>query len=56
MYGLRVRMDDGWLYVMEGPTDNMRVMTTESLEEAEGWAEIWRNEGYEDCVEVVEYL
>lgn len=53
-YAIRVKFEDDWLYVSEGPIDNLRpcLMT---LEEAQEALEIWRREGREELVEIVEY-
>lgn len=54
-YAIKVWFDDSWLYVSEGTFDNLRVMTTESLEEANEWRNMWVSEGHEGRAEVVEY-
>lgn len=55
-YALKVHLDaDTWLYVSEGPVDNMRAWTTESLEEAEEYRKVWIVEGHEEAIEIVEY-
>lgn len=53
-YALKVWFDDSWLYISEGPIDDLRVMTTESYEEALEWRSLWIKNGQEK-VEVVEY-
>jgi hypothetical protein len=53
-YALKVWFDDSWVYVSEGPFDNLRVSTTEDLEEARAWRDTWIREGQEK-VEIVEY-
>lgn len=53
-YALKVQFEDGWLYVCEGPLDELRVMTM-TLDKANEMAEIWRLDGHEEAVEVVEY-
>ena len=55
-YALKVLIEpDTWLYMSEGPVDNMRVWTTETFEEAERYKNFWIREGYEDNIEIVEY-
>lgn len=54
-YALKVWFDTKWLYVSEGPIDDMRVWTTTSLEEAERYRKLWVKEGHDDKIEVVEY-
>ena len=46
--------DDSWLYVSEGPIDELRVCLM-TLEEAQEAAEAWRIEGHEEAIEIVEY-
>lgn len=53
-YALKVWMDDSWLYVSEGPIDELRVCLM-TLEEAQEAAEAWRIEGHEEAIEIVEY-
>lgn len=53
-YALKVWFDDSWLYVSEGPIDDLRAMTTDSYEEALEWRALWIRNGQEK-VEVVEY-
>lgn len=53
-YAIKVWFDDSWLLVSEGPVDNLRVMTTESLEEANSWRNLWIRDG-QNKVEVIEY-
>lgn len=53
-YALKVQFDGDWLYVSEGPIDELRVLVLE-LEDAEALAESWRQEGYEEVIEIVEY-
>ena len=48
-----IKVDD--IFVSEGPIDDMRVWTTESLDEAERYRNFWLREGYEDPIEIVEY-
>jgi hypothetical protein len=55
-YALKVNMDaTTWLYVSEGPVDDMRPWTTDSLEKAEAYRQIWVLDGYDEAIEVVEY-
>jgi len=54
-YALKVITDRGDIFVSEGPIDDMRAWTTESLEEAERYKAFWLREGYEDPIEIVEY-
>ena len=55
-YALKVHLDENtWLYVSEGPVDNMRVWTTESLEIAEDYRKVWVVDGHEEAIEIVEY-
>lgn len=54
-YAIKVWFDDSWLYVSEGTFDNLRVMTTESLEEAKVWRDVWIREGHDGKVEIVEW-
>ena len=54
-YAIKVLFTDSWLQVSEGPIDNLRVMTLETLEEAQEWKKIWVKEGHEERVEIVEY-
>lgn len=54
-YALKVWFDTSWLYVSEGPVDDMRVWTTTSLEEAQRYRNFWIREGHDDKIEVVEY-
>lgn len=53
-YALRVWFDGDWLFVSEGPIDELRVCLM-TLEEAEEAAEAWRIEGHEEAIEVVLY-
>jgi len=53
-YALKVHFDDGWLFVSEGPIDELRVSLM-TLEDANAAAEMWRVEGHEEAIEVVEY-
>lgn len=48
-----IKVDD--TFVSEGPIDDMRVWTTETLEEAERYKNFWVREGYEGNIEIVEY-
>ena len=55
-YAIKVHLDENtWLYVSEGPVDDMRVWTTESLEESEAYRQIWGVAGNEEAIEIVEY-
>ena len=54
-YAIKVCFDDSCLYVSEGTFDNLRVLTTDSLEEANEWRNTWIREGHEGKVEIVEY-
>lgn len=53
-YALRVMFEDDWLFVSEGPIDDLRVCLM-TLEDANAAAESWRVEGHEEAIEVVEY-
>lgn len=53
-YALRVWFDGDWLYISEGPIDELRVCLM-TLEEAEEAAESWRVAGHEEKIEIVEY-
>lgn len=55
MYALRVKFEGGWLYVSEGPIDELRPCKM-TLEQAQEMAEIWRLDGHEEEIEVVEYV
>ena len=55
-YALKVHLDaDTWLYVSEGPIDDLRVWTTQSLDKAEAYRQMWLVEGNEEAIEIVEY-
>jgi hypothetical protein len=55
-YAIKVHLDDNtWLYVSDGPVDNMRPWTTELLEEAEAYRQLWLVEDNEETIEIVEY-
>jgi hypothetical protein len=55
-YAIKVHLDENtWLYVSDGPVDNMRPWTTESLEEAEAYRQLWLVEDNEETIEIVEY-
>lgn len=55
-YALKVHLDENtWLYVSEGPVDDMRAWTTESLEEAEAYRQVWLVDDHEEAIEIVEY-
>lgn len=53
-YAVRVQFDDGWLYISEGPIDELRPMLM-SPEQAEEMVKLWVLEGNEEAVEIVEY-
>lgn len=53
-YAIKVWFDDSWLYVSEGPFEDLRVMTTTDYEQALEWRSLWIKDGQER-VEVVEY-
>ena len=53
-YALKVLFDGDWLYVSEGPIDSLRVLVLD-LENAEALAESWKQEGYDEVIEIVEY-
>ena len=54
-YALKVYFEEEWLYISEGPIEELRPVLFDTLEEAEKMAEIWRVEGIEEKMEVVEY-
>lgn len=54
-YALKAHFNDGWLYISEGPIEELRPMLFDTLEEAEKVAELWRIEDYEEKIEIVEY-
>lgn len=55
-YAIKVHLDENtWVYVSEGPVDDMRVWTTESLKEAEAYRQIWVVGDHEEAIEIVEY-
>ena len=54
-YALKVITPDCEIFVSEGPVDDMRVWTTDSLEDAQRYRDFWLREGYEDSIEIVEY-
>ncbi len=55
-YALKVHFDERtWVYVSEGLGDDMRVWTTDSLEEAQRYRNFWVREGHETGIEIVEY-
>jgi len=54
-YAIKVYLpDNGWVYVSEGPVDEMRVWTTDSLEKAEEYLKVWVF-AVREKVEIVEY-
>lgn len=55
-YAIRIWFPDRtFLYVSEGPIDDLRVFLADTFEEANTYAEEWRLAGHEEVVEVVEY-
>jgi hypothetical protein len=55
-YAIKVYLpDNSWVYVSEGPVDEMRVWTTDSREKAEAYRQVWVIDGNEEEVEIVEY-
>lgn len=56
MYAIQVKWPDGgWMYVTEGPADDLRVKVYPTSEAAENVAETWRLTGKEENVKVVVY-
>ena len=53
-YAIKVKFEDGWLYVSEGPIDELRPMIM-TLEQAQELARLWELEGHEENIEIVEY-
>jgi hypothetical protein len=55
-YAIKVKWPDGgWLYVTEGPANDLRVKVYSSSDAAEEIAESWRLTGKEENVKVVVY-
>lgn len=54
-YAIRVWFGDSFLYVSEGPIDDLRVFLLDTLEEAVAYANEWSIAGHEEMVEIVEY-
>jgi hypothetical protein len=54
-YAVKVYFEDQWLYISEGPIDELRPLLFDTLDEAKKLAKIWRLHGHEEKVEAVEF-
>jgi hypothetical protein len=53
-YAVKVMLGDDWVYMSEGPIEDLRVSVM-SLEEAEEVVEAWTVYGHEEKIKIVEY-
>lgn len=54
-YVIRVWLsNDSYLYVSEGPFDNLRTTVFDSLEDAESWVDMWFEQGHKGEVDILE--
>jgi hypothetical protein len=55
-YAIRVNLSNSeWLIVQEGTADDMRPLLFDTYEQAESHAQLWRLEGKEHNVQVIDY-
>lgn len=53
-YAIKIKFEDDWLYLSEGPMEDLRVSVM-SIEEAKEALEAWSMYGSIDCIQIVEY-
>jgi hypothetical protein len=53
-YAVKVMLGDDWIYMSEGPIEDLRVSVM-TLEEAEEVVEAWTVYGHEEKIKIVEY-
>lgn len=53
-YAIKVKFEDDWIYVSEGPIDDLRVSVM-SIEEAKEALEAWSMYGNLENIQIVEY-
>lgn len=53
-YAIMVKLGDDWVYMSEGPIEDLRVSVM-SLEDAEEAIEAWKHYGNEQDIKIVPY-
>jgi len=53
-YAVKVMLGDDWIYMSEGPIEDLRVSVM-TLEEAEEVVKAWTVYGHEEKIKIVEY-